>query len=99
MEMIMVFLGGASIGALIGAVERVCKDYVSVRGGSIDYIHGDRETEQLSAQSGCAGVLLPAMEKGELFPSVEKTGPFPKKSFSIGLGPDKRYYLECRKIK
>ena len=88
-----------SIGALIGAVERVCKDYVSVRGGSIDYIHGDRETEQLSAQSGCAGVLLPAMEKGELFPSVEKTGPFPKKSFSIGLGPDKRYYLECRKIK
>ena len=30
--------------------------------------------------------------------SVLRSGPFPKKSFSIGLGADKRYYLECRKL-
>ena len=88
-----------SIGALIGAVEGFCRDYVSAHGGAIDYIHGDRETEELSARAGSAGVLLPVMDKGEVFGSVEKTGPFPKKSFSIGLGPDKRYYLECRRIK
>ena len=41
----------------------------------------------------------PKMSKDELFSSVIKSGPFPKKSFSIGVGPDKRYYLECRKIK
>ncbi len=47
---------------------------------------------------GCAALLLPRMEKDELFPSVAQSGPFPKKSFSIGHARDKRYYLECRKI-
>jgi hypothetical protein len=53
----------------------------------------------MASKNGCAGILLPRMEKNELFNSVIKSGPFPKKSFSIGHGPDKRYYLECRKIK
>ena len=44
------------------------------------------------------GILMPRMEKEELFTSVLRSGPFPKKSFSIGLGADKRYYLECRKL-
>jgi len=43
--------------------------------------------------------LLPKMEKSELFPSIVSSGPFPKKSFSIGHAQDKRYYLECRCIK
>ena len=38
------------------------------------------------------------MEKGELFPSIIRSGPFSKKSFSIGHAEDKRYYLECRRI-
>ena len=46
-----------------------------------------------------AAVLLPRMEKGELFPSIVRSGPFPKKSFSIGHAQDKRYYLECRAIR
>ena len=46
-----------------------------------------------------AALLLPKMAKDELFPSVTRSGPFPKTSFSIGLAQDKRYYLECRKIR
>ena len=89
---------GASIGALIDAVESFCNDYISKYGGEIDYIHGYRETQELAASQGAAGILLPIFDKRELFTSVEQTGPFPKKSFSIGLGPDKRYYLECRAL-
>ena len=44
-------------------------------------------------------MLLPKMEKDELFPSIIHSGPFPKKSFSIGHAQDKRYYLECRRIR
>lgn len=89
---------GASIGEVIGNAEQFCQAYLAAHGGQIDYIHGDTETLELAQGNGCCGILLPQMEKRELFSSVERSGPFPKKSFSIGLGRDKRYYLECRKI-
>lgn len=91
-------LTGFTIGELIDECEKFCKRYMLINGGRIDYIHGDGEAASLASAPGCAGILLPRMEKSELFPSVTQSGPFPKKSFSIGLGPDKRYYLECRKI-
>ena len=53
---------------------------------------------EMAGRSGAAATLLPRMEKGELFPSIIRSGPFPKKSFSIGHAEDKRYYLECRRI-
>ena len=90
---------GVAIGEVIDQVERFCKWYCSQYGGRIDYIHGDDETRYLSQADGCCGILLPQMKKEELFQSVSEIGPFPKKSFSIGLGTDKRYYLECRRIK
>ena len=90
---------GSTIGESIELVEQFCKDYCARHGGRIDYIHGDDETRYLAHSPGCCGMLLPQMEKTELFQSVSRYGPFPKKSFSIGLGTDKRYYLECRKIK
>ena len=90
---------GNAIGEVIDLAERYCKWYCSQYGGRIDYIHGDDEAQYLSQMDGCCGMLLPQMKKAELFQSVSKIGPFPKKSFSICLGTDKRYYLECRKIK
>lgn len=89
---------GSSIGETIYLTERFCRDYISTYGGEIDYIHGELETEALAAAENTVGILLPNMDKNELFSGVAKTGPFPKKSFSIGLGPDKRYYLECRAL-
>ena len=92
-------VSGLTIGELIGRCEDFCVSYVNAHGGYIDYIHGDEECIGFSTQKNCAGILLPRMEKSELFTSVMRSGSFPKKSFSIGHGPDKRYYLECRKIK
>ena len=90
-------ISGLTIGELIGKCEDFCKAFTERHGGYIDYIHGD--CEEMSQRFGCAGILLPRMEKSELFSSVMKSGPFPKKSFSIGHGNDKRYYLECREIR
>lgn len=92
-------ISGLSIGELIGKCEDFCKQYTNRHGGYIDYIHGDAQCAEMSSRTGCAGILLPRMEKSELFTSVMHTGPFPKKSFSIGHGNDKRYYLECREIR
>lgn len=89
---------GGSIGEVIGNAEQFCQSYLAAYGGRIDYIHGDTEALELAQSSDCCGILLPQLEKNELFSSVARSGPFPKKSFSIGLGRDKRYYLECRKI-
>lgn len=89
---------GASLGEVIGNVEQFCLDYLAAHGGTMDYIHGDNEAVALAEGANCCGMLLPQMEKTELFTSVARSGPFPRKSFSIGLGRDKRYYLECRKI-
>ncbi|NCB51794.1 MAG: DUF1015 domain-containing protein [Clostridia bacterium] len=89
---------GFTIGELIGEAELFCKSYISGHGGTLDYVHGDEEAAGMAKAHGCAALLLPRMEKDELFPSVAKSGPFPKKSFSIGHSRDKRYYLECRKI-
>lgn len=90
---------GLTIGQLIDKCDRFCSDFMAKHGGTVDYIHGDSECSDMASKDGCAGILLPKMEKSELFTSVYSSGPFPKKSFSIGHGPDKRYYLECRAIK
>lgn len=88
-----------SIGQLIETVDRFCQEYAKSHGGEVDYIHGDEEAASFGSRHDAASILLPTMEKGELFSSVMNTGVFCKKSFSIGEASEKRYYLECRKIK
>ena len=93
-----VAVNGLTIGQLIGAAEEFSQGYIAAHGGQVDYIHNDDTALEMAGRSGAAATLLPRMEKGELFPSIIRSGPFPKKSFSIGHAEDKRYYLECRRI-
>jgi len=90
---------GQSIGDLIALNDEFVQSYINSSGGKIDYIHGDEICAEMARGENCAGALLPDMKKNELFASVMSSGVFPKKSFSIGHAKDKRYYLECRKIK
>jgi uncharacterized protein (DUF1015 family) len=90
---------GLTIGELIAGNDEFLQTYIKKYGGKIDYIHGDMTCTQMACGENCAGVLLPKMKKTELFTSVMSSGVFPRKSFSIGHAEDKRYYLECRKIK
>ena len=39
------------------------------------------------------------MQKNELFATVIQDGALPRKTFSMGHAEDKRYYIECRKIR
>ena len=90
---------GLTIGQIIAAAEDACQAYMARHGGKIDYIHNDDTAIEMGRRTSGAAILLPRMEKGELFPSIVRSGPFPKKSFSIGHAQDKRYYLECRAIR
>lgn len=88
-----------TLGELVGVADCLMADYKAAFGGEPDYIHGEREARDLAESRGAAVILLPRLDKEELFPSVARFGPYPKKSFSIGEARDKRYYLECRRIR
>lgn len=65
----------------------------------IDYIHGVDSLESISKAENAIGFLFDGMEKADLFPAVKNDGALPRKTFSMGLARDKRYYIESRKIK
>jgi uncharacterized protein (DUF1015 family) len=65
----------------------------------IDYIHGEDALFDLAQLPGCTGFLLPPMNKHDLFKTVILDGVLPRKTFSMGHAEEKRYYLECRKIR
>lgn len=65
----------------------------------VDYIHGVEALKTLSKKENAVGFLFDGMKKDELFKTVIFDGALPRKTFSMGHAKDKRYYLECRKIK
>lgn len=78
--------------------DAVIAAYLSANGGGVDYIHGEDNLTALSAQEGCAGVALKAIEKDDVFATLKAGKRFPKKTFSVGEEQEKRYYLEGREI-
>ncbi|MDE5883756.1 MAG: DUF1015 domain-containing protein [Oscillospiraceae bacterium] len=83
----------------VGCLQSVLDAYLKNHPGKIDYIHGVETVRRLSAKPDALGILLPDMDKNALFPSVAQDGALPRKTFSMGHAQDKRYYMECRKIK
>ena len=84
----------------VGTLQAFIDDYVSSHeGASVDYIHGIAATETLAKKEGAIGFLFDGMSKDQLFKTVICDGALPRKTFSMGHAEDKRYYLECRKIK
>ena len=71
----------------------------AVTGGmEIDYIHGTEDVLELGTKDNGTGILLPPIAKESFFETIGKTGPLPRKSFSMGEADEKRFYLECRKL-
>ena len=73
-------------------------DYTGKHGGEIDYIHGDETAQRLGERPDAVVFLCKVIPKEELFSTVVTHGVLPRKSFSMGHGDDKRFYLECRAI-
>ncbi len=88
-----------SLGGLIGEVQKFLHEYTEKNGGIIDYIHDDESAAEFAKKGDAVALFMPSMDKRDLFATVAAEGTFPKKSFSIGHARDKRYYLECRRIK
>ena len=65
----------------------------------VDYIHGEDSVTDLAQKENSIGFIFDGMEKSQLFKTVIFDGALPRKTFSMGHAQDKRYYLECRKIK
>lgn len=86
-------------GLAVGTLQNFLDDYIGKNGGTVDYIHGGDVVENLASKPGNIGFLLPKMGKSELFRTVITDGVLPRKTFSMGNACDKRFYLECRKIK
>ncbi len=92
-------LTGADTGELVAKADELARAYVAEHGGRIDYIHGDAEARSMGSRPDCCAWLLPALDKGELFPHILQHGNYPQKSFSVGETLDKRWYVECRRIR
>ncbi len=65
----------------------------------VDYIHDESSLRALAEKENSVGFLFEGMGKDELFKTVIFDGALPRKTFSMGHARDKRFYLECRKIK
>ena len=87
------------IGDLLTMLQELIDRYIGETGATVDYIHGEETTLKLAEEKCCLGLVLPSMCKSDFFETVERNGIFPSKSFSVGHARDKRYYLECRKIR
>ncbi len=84
---------------LAGMLQPILDEYISKNQRSkIDYIHGDKEFEELCTYYDTVGFSLNAMDKETFFDTVKLCGVLPKKTFSLGEAEEKRYYLEGRLI-
>lgn len=83
----------------IRAVDAYVKDYIANFGGSVDYVHGEANLKKLvDERDDAIGILFEKLDKADLFKYVSRNGAFPRKTFSMGEGVEKRYYLEGRRI-
>jgi hypothetical protein len=94
---------GLAAAALQPLLDRFIKDNSTAGRGetAIDYIHGGGELIRLARPAGgtgVTGILLPPIRKEGLFETVARSGPLPRKSFSMGESVEKRFYLECRSL-
>ena len=68
------------------------------KGAGIDYIHGDESLVALANIEGNLGLYLPPIDKSSFFATVIRDGVMPRKTFSMGEAPEKRFYIEARRI-
>lgn len=84
----------------VGTVQDFLDKYIKEHDGvSIDYIHGIDSTKALAQKENSVGILFDGMSKDMLFKTVICDGALPRKTFSMGHAADKRFYIECRRIR
>jgi hypothetical protein len=87
----------ASVPAGIRSLDEYISSFIEEYGGEVDYVHGEEDLIKLT-ESGAVGVLVPPIEKSAFF-RLLSGGVLPRKTFSMGEGYEKRYYIEAKSIK
>ena len=91
---------GLSLPQGIINTDNFTKSYIEEYGGNVDYVHGDDNVKKLvDGDKTSVAILFNKLDKKDLFKYVVKSGSLPRKTFSMGEGIEKRYYLEGRKIR
>lgn len=84
----------------IAEVQDAIDAYISSHpGASVDYIHGLENLHRIADTSDGVAVVMPCIEKTELFGYVAEHGNLCRKAFSMGEAEEKRYYFEAKKIR
>ena len=84
----------------VGTAQNFIDEYLKTHpSAAVDYIHGVEVTKNLAKKENAVGLLFDGMEKNMLYKTVICDGALPRKTFSMGHAEDKRYYIECRKIR
>jgi len=84
---------------------RLIQDYIdnylkNNPGVSVDYIHDLNHTHEVADKHpGSIAIAMPSLTKGDLFDYIASGDVLPRKTFSMGHAIEKRYYLECKRIK
>ena len=94
-----IWIADPSSNVVTGTVQNFIDHYIREFSGKVDYVHGENIVRQLAAQTDNVGILFPSIPKESLFETILIDGILPRKTFSMGTAADKRFYLECRKIK
>jgi hypothetical protein len=89
-------ISNLEVGTLQTFIDSYIADHPEVK---LDYIHGEDVVTKLGSLPGNMGFYLPSMNKTDLFKTVILDGALPRKTFSMGEAEEKRFYLECRKIR
>lgn len=72
-------------------------EFLRVNGGTLRYAQSEETVKRLALED-CAGVVLCAPGKEEIFSHLKSGALFPKHSFTLGAEREKRYYMEAREI-
>ena len=84
----------------VGTLQNFLDTFLGENGAErIDYVHGRDVLFNNARINGNIGFYLPPMDKSDLFKTVILDGALPRKTFSMGEAKEKRFYMECRKIK
>ena len=78
----------------LAILQPILDEFAAKTGATMDYIHGEDVTRELSKAPNTLGLIVPGMAKESLFPGVLQGGVLPRKTFSMGQANEKRYYLE-----
>ncbi|MGN1373451.1 MAG: DUF1015 domain-containing protein [Candidatus Coproplasma sp.] len=81
----------------IRELDAYISQFIKDNGGEVDYIHGEEEITSFSSMG--VGVILPAIGKDDFFRLIVTGGNLPRKTFSMGEGNEKRYYIEAKAIR